>query len=300
MTRFTCLLSLVPLVALCTLEFAAGWEHTDRLYELVPESQGELVHRKLRNTKRSLHFYALGDVPYLPREWRALPSQIRSLSPYADFAMHVGDLKKRSTVCVENSYTTFRNIMSESLVPVFNTIGDNDVVECADSKASYEIWKSTFQNFDDRWSKPFHVHRQEGRPENFILEHNNVFVIGLHIIHASFEDDPWLHSVVNDTVAWLHMHQENVVKAKAVVMFGHTFPFHPKYHTVRKAIVSLAESSPDTPMIYIQGEKHHFLADNPIGHLDNFLRVIVDKGGIVSMLHFMVCTLACPKLEFCA
>lgn len=281
---------LICVISTVHVHVVIGDHHNDHLFELVKDdsSQDFAQHRTLRQTKRSLHFYALGDVPYLPREWRALPSQIGALNPYADFAMHVGDLKKRSTTCVENSYTYFRNIMSESLVPVLITIGDNDVVECADSNAAYEIWKSTFQNFEDRWSKPFDVFRQEERPENFALEHNNVFVIGLHIIHASFEEDPWLHNVVNDTVAWLQAHEENVKQAKAVVMFAHTFPSHPKYHAVRHAIVSLVDSSPDTPMIYIQGEKHHFVADNPIEHADNFLRVVVDKGGIADPLEVLV------------
>ena len=265
---------------------ATSKEQSEHLYGLVEETQ-EIRQRGLRQT-RTLHFYALGDVPYLDRDWESLPSQIDALSSYADFAMHVGDLKKRSTRCRERDYTSFAAIMQKSLVPVFNTIGDNDVVECANSLDAYALWQSTFGNFDSKWIKPFTVSRQDGRPENFAFEHNYVFVIGLHVVHASFKEDPILYSVVEDSLAWLVGHEEAIRNSKAVVIFGHTYPVHPKYLPVKEALISLVTSLPDTPFLYIQGEKHNFLADNPIAQANNFLRVIVDKGGIADPLEVLV------------
>jgi hypothetical protein len=128
------------------------------------------------------------------------------------------------------------------------------------------------------------VSRQEIRPENFVFTHNNVLVISLHVIHSSFQEDPMLYSVVEDTLAWLVAHTEEMQQASAVVLFGHAFPVHPKYISIKTALTEIVTSLPDTPFLYIQGEKHSFLVDNPIPEADNLLRVIVDKGGIVSIL----------------
>jgi len=277
-------------------------EHSNHLYTLVLEQSQDIITSTTNNNnsrnlqvgpaqQRALHFYALGDVPYLDREWDSLPQQMKSLSPEADFVMHVGDLKRRSSSCTERHYTDFAHIMQQSLVPVLNTIGDNDVVECGDSFEAYALWKSTFEGFDDKWTKPFVVTRQEARPENFSFSHNNVFVISLHVIHASFQEDPMLYSVVEDTLAWLLAHQDQMSQAKAVVMFGHTFPVHPKYAAIKTALMEIVTVHlPNTPFLYIQGEKHKFVVDNPIPEADNLLRVIVDKGGIADPLEVVVDT----------
>lgn len=275
-------------------------KHNNHLYTLVPEFEGIIKSSNTSNTNntinndnhserklprsRSLHFYALGDVPYLERERQSLPQQMDSLSLEADFAMHVGDLKKRSSSCLQQHYTSFRNIMAQSLVPIFNTIGDNDVAECTDSLEAYATWLSTFDGFDDHaWPhKPFVVTRQIVRPENFAFTHNDVFVISLHVIHASFQEDPMLYSVVEDTLEWLLSHQDEMQQAKAVVVFGHTFPVHPKYVSIKTALAAIVTNLSDTPFLYIQGDKHMFSVDNPIPEADNLLRVVVDKGGIVS------------------
>jgi hypothetical protein len=293
------MMNLYLLFSFCLLGVVSADEYNNHLYTLVSESDDITAHinsNKNNNTSRqlqqvrSLHFYALGDVPYLDRDWEALPQQMQSLSPKADFVMHVGDLKRRSTTCWERHYTNFRNVMLHSLVPVFNTIGDNDVVECDDSFAAYAMWQETFTDFDDKWTKPFVVTRQTIRPENFAFFHNRVFVISLHIIHASFQEDPMLYSVVEDTLAWLVAHTAEMQQASAVVMFGHTFPVHPKYLSIKTALTEIVTNLAGTPFLYIQGEKHSFLVDNPIPEADNLLRVIVDKGGIVSFV-FEVCEL---------
>ena len=259
---------------------------THHLYDILDPTI-DINRRELSQTG-TLHFYALGDVPYLDSEREALPMQINALSSNADFVMHVGDLKTRFQNCSERYYSTFATIMEKSLVPVFNTIGDNDVVECADIQHAYYLWHSTFKDFDNKWNKPFQVGRQQGRRENFAFEHNNVFVIGLHVVHTPFTQAPMMYSVVDDTFAWWISHEESMRNASAVVVFGHTYPEHPKFQKVKDALEYTVTALPNTPFLYIHGEKHQFLADNPIPYADNFLRVIVDKGGIADPLEVLV------------
>ena len=57
---------------------------------------------------------------------------------------------------------------------------------------------------------------------------------------------------------------------------------------MRKASISFVVRNPEKPFLYIQGEKQLFLADNPIPGVDNFLRVLVDKGGIADPLEVLV------------
>lgn len=256
------------------------------LYELV-EPMVDINRRELSQSGQ-LHFYALGDVPYLYQEVEALPLQMAVLSSNADFVMHVGDLKTRSQQCLEQHYSTLATIMERSLVPVFNTIGDNDVVECEDIHQAYSLWHSTFKDFDSKWNKPYKVSRQDGRLENFAFEHNNVFVIGLHVLHTNFSEAPMMYSVADDTLTWWTSHELSMKNASAVVIFSHTYPEHPKFQMVKDALADTVTALPDTPFLYIHGDKHSFLADNPIPDADNFLRVIVDKGGIADPLEVLV------------
>ena len=261
-------------------------EHNHHLYELV-EPTVDINRRKLSRSG-VLHFYALGDVPYIEPEVEALPLQMAGLSSNADFVMHVGDLKTRSQPCRKQYYNTFATIMERSLVPVFNTIGDNDVIDCEDVQNAYSLWHSTFKDFDNKWIKPFQVRRQLGRMENFAFEHNGVFVIGLHVLHTNFTQAPMMYDVVNDTLAWWMSHESSMTKASAVVVFGHTYPEQPRFHKVKDALTRTVATLHDTPFLYIQGEKHSFVVDNPIPDADNFLRVIVDKGGIADPLEVLV------------
>ena len=113
-------------------------------------------------------------------------------------------------------------------------------------------------------------------------------MIGLHVVHTKFDSAPLMYSVVEDSAAWWLAQEKRMKSSKAVVIFGHTFNNQPKYHALRKAIISFVVSNPQKPFLYIQGEKHIFLADNPIPGVDNFLRVVVDKGGIADPLEVIV------------
>jgi hypothetical protein len=271
-------LSLLILICIFTLVLSDA--QSKRLYELVPETEDLVKSRRLGG----IHLYALGDVPYLPRDWEALPAQLDALEPQADFVMHLGDLKKRSITCVEGDYRRFAQMMERSLIPVFNTIGDNCVIECSDSEEAYALWTKYLGNLDEKWTKSFEVARQSSRSELFAFELHGIFVIGIHVVQASFQENPMLYDVLDDSLAWLQVHKEAFEQAKAVVIFAHTYPSQPKFSPVRKELESIVKSLPDTPFIFLQGNFHHFQVDNPIPEADNFLRVVVDKGGIADPL----------------
>jgi hypothetical protein len=70
-------------------------------------------------------FYAIGDVPYTPKEREELPGQIASLPTDAEFLVHVGDIRsaKNFDSCRRAQYEQVANMLLASRVPVFIIVG---------------------------------------------------------------------------------------------------------------------------------------------------------------------------------
>jgi hypothetical protein len=70
-------------------------------------------------------FYAIGDVPYTPKEREQLPGQIASLPADAEFLVHVGDIRsaKNFDRCRRAQYVKVANMLLASRVPVFIIVG---------------------------------------------------------------------------------------------------------------------------------------------------------------------------------
>ena len=235
--------------------------------------------RNLRSSGQ-LHFYVMGDAPYLDKELERFPLQVAALENRADFTVHVGDMKQRNLECPSGSYEQVASILKDSPSPTFIVPGDNDWYECADSEAAYDVWQDTLGLLDEHWTKKaYDVRHQPGRPEHFAFTFNDVHVIGLHVVHASFVTQPMLFNISDDTTAWFRNELPHIAAAKAVVIFAHTFPSHPKYNPFYKALENAVLTMPSTPFVYLQGEHHNFQVDNPFPWAGNFVRVIVDKGG---------------------
>lgn len=272
-----------------------------RLYELIDEtddssssSNDERDHRSLETSDSSsmqerLYFNVMGDVPYLPREWENLPNQIKGMNVGADFTVHVGDLKKRDFDCKLTDYTDFSEIMKKSSSPVFLLPGDNDWYECNDKMEALSMWISEFEHFaQNHWGIPSFEDSHTHQEYNWAFSYKDVFVIGLHVIHASFTEEPMLYQIVEDATNFFNSHAAQMARAKAVVIFGHTMPVHSKYKSLKEAIEIKVESMSNKPFLYIQGETHSFIADQPWDHAKNFLRIVVDKGGIADPLEVAV------------
>ena len=254
----------------------------------MPVPEQEEPGRRL-STQGHVHFYVMGDTPYLVREIERFPYQLAALESRADFMVHVGDMKKRRMDCLESEYQVIASMLREAPCPTFIVPGDNDWFECADSQGAYSIWQESLGLLDEHWTrKSFEVRHQPERPENFAFTHNNVHVIGLHIVHASFNVEPMLYQIGEDALRWFRNELVHMAEAKAVVIFAHAYPFHPKYNDFLRALQDTVQLMYNKPFLYVQGEHHNFQVDNPIEFSSNFVRVVVDKGGIADPLE-VVC-----------
>ena len=282
------------LCIICVSQLVSG----NRLYELVPEDQdmfplpNQDQDRRLTNTAH-LHFYVMGDVPYREAERIRFPLQISSLDVRPDFLVHVGDMKKHSTLCTPENYKEMADMLKAHSRPTFVVLGDNDWFECEHRIASYNLWQKHLSKMERNWpTSGFQVEHQENRTENFAFVHNHVLVMGLHVVHASFNVEPMLYDIVEDTVSFFQSYFDLMTsdEIQAVVIFGHAFPFHPKFKAFQSVLMEAVVFATDTSFLYIQGDDHVFQVDNPLESPNNFLRVVVDRGGIADPLEVVVDT----------
>jgi len=71
-------------------------------------------------------FYAIGDVPYSPREAEELQVQIDQLEDDAEFVIHVGDIregKDSKRPCTMEEFHAVADILNKSHAPVFIIFG---------------------------------------------------------------------------------------------------------------------------------------------------------------------------------
>jgi predicted phosphodiesterase len=260
------------------------------LYEMVPHDVTfDDGSRRLSSLDRVV-FYVMGDMPYSSRDKLRLPIQMKALESRAEFVVHLGDMKDRDPdLCTADVYEDASDMLQESTAPVFVVPGDNDWLECKNKTDGFAKWSNTFARFEEKWSVSLQARYQETRPENFAFVHNGVHFIGLHVLYASFQEEPELYTVVQDDVDWLSsevfaMQDPNV---GAIVIFGHEFPNHIKYLPLYE-LLEMTVKSIDKPFLYIQGDLHVFTVGNPFPDADNFLLVSVDEGRIADPMEVSV------------
>jgi hypothetical protein len=268
------------------------------LYEMIHSDQEMYTpQQKVRGLSHQnghrLHFYVMGDAPYLKKERIRFPLQVASLDERPDFLVHVGDMKIRSLDCPEEDYRDMRDMLRAHSRPSFIVLGDNDWFECGDRMGAYNLWHANLGKMESHWpSSEFSVFRQRNRTENFAFVNNHILVMGLHVVHASFQVEPLLYDIVDDSVAFLRSYADWIKSddIEAVVIFAHAFPHHPKFESFLSLLTEVVTSASDTSFIYLHGDDHIFKVDNPFPSLDNFLQVAVDKGGIADPLEVVVDT----------
>eukprot|EP00542_Grammatophora_oceanica_P017361 CAMPEP_0194026834 /NCGR_PEP_ID=MMETSP0009_2-20130614/1095_1 /TAXON_ID=210454 /ORGANISM="Grammatophora oceanica, Strain CCMP 410" /LENGTH=325 /DNA_ID=CAMNT_0038665701 /DNA_START=8 /DNA_END=985 /DNA_ORIENTATION=- len=269
---------------------AAIHDVKSNLYELVDTQED--MHRVLASSDQALHFYVMGDVPYLPRERLLLPQQLAGMEARASFAVHVGDIKKRSTTCQQGHYTLVGDMFDELAIPTLAVPGDNDWFECEDKKGAYNLWNEFFGHNTRGLHHVTNVQHQATRPENFAFEINDILVMGLHVVHASAANSQSAANMLDDiselAVEWIQQQMGSLENTRAVVMFAHAIPFHPKFLPVWDELKRIVQDNPDVPFLYLQGDLHKFQADTPMENMDNFLRVVVDKGGNADPMEVIV------------
>ena len=104
-----------------------------------------------KQDKTLVTFFAMGDVPYAPKEDKLLPKQIADLTREAEFVIHVGDIKSGATECNEAVYTKVSGMLARSKAPVFIVPGDNEWNDCTKPAQAWKYWEKYFMRFDRRW-----------------------------------------------------------------------------------------------------------------------------------------------------
>lgn len=137
----------------------------------------------------TLSFFVMGDTPYSARDANILRRQMEQISTQgASFIVHVGDLMRRGK-CKVPSYREASDILFNpnlSLPPTIVLPGDNDWVDCPNSKIAYNRFKRFFvkkNNSTLNMGTAMQFQRQQEREENFVLWNGNqkVLFLGLNV-----------------------------------------------------------------------------------------------------------------------
>ena len=237
-------------------------------------------------TRSSVTFYAMGDVPYAPEEDALLPRQIADLPGDAEFVIHLGDIKNHKSPCDEAVYKKVSGMLSQAAPTVFFIPGDNEWNDCINPAQAWKYWEKYFTRFDRRWEHHLPVFRQLEREENFSFVKGNVLFVGLNIVGGRVHDATEWKQRHADDLDWI---RRNLARfggdVSSVVIFGHANP--KSQHDDFFVPFSEDAKQFEKPILYLHGDGHRWIHDHPFA-APNILRVQVDQGGIAPPLKVTV------------
>ncbi|MCH9653417.1 MAG: hypothetical protein K0U86_04970 [Planctomycetes bacterium] len=231
-------------------------------------------------------FYAMGDVPYVPKEDTLLPQQVAELPKDAEFVIHVGDIKGGKAACDEAVYQKVSGMLSQSQAPVFIIPGDNEWNDCTNPDQAWKFWDQYFMRFDRRWRHTLPVFRQLEREENFSFVKGGVLFVGINIVGGLVHEPAEWKQRHADDLDWvrrnLRRYGNNVT---SLVLFGHAKPI--AAHNDFFGPFSQDAIKFQKPILYLHGDGHKWIYDRPF-EAKNILRIQVDQGGIAPPLKIAV------------
>ena len=138
---------------------------------------------------------------------------------------------------------------------------------------------SNFQRFDEHWSHELNVTRQPERDENFSFVASNVLVMGINLVGGRVHDlDEWRQRMTDDA-NWVREHFETYRdQVSHAVVFAHAFAGGNRQPFADEFIPAAAAFG--HPILYLQGDTHNWVQDQPFRAAPNVTRVIVDSGGV--------------------
>lgn len=139
------------------------------------------------------------------------------------FIVHVGDINKATRDgCPESSYIATRNILRNSVVPLFMTPGDNDWNDCPDIDGAWENFATHFIGFDQHWEHDLPVQYQPSRDENFSMwmETFGTLIIGLNLVGGTVHDEiEWETRLVSQLAWTMELIAANYESLEKIVLF---------------------------------------------------------------------------------
>ena len=255
---------------------------------------------------QSFTFAAIGDLPYGPHEeFAGLIDKINA-QPLA-FTIHVGDIKSGSTVCLDETFLSVRQLFDQFDRALIYTPGDNEWTDCHrinngryDPLERLEKIRQLFFASSESLGKqrlPLQMQSSQSSFASFVENRrwtqNKVRFATLHLVGSNNNLQPGLPSSSefaareHANIAWL---KETFAEAKAnrdeavvLAMQADTFFGEPRKGSgfVRwNAALAEEVAAWGKPVLLIQGDTHQYVTDRPLKDakgkpLSQLVRIVV-------------------------
>jgi hypothetical protein len=224
-------------------------------------------------------FAVIGDIPYDEEEFPLLRRQIDELKPPLAFLLHVGDIKRSTVPFRELDYSRVADELSRSKIPVFITPGDNEYNDAEDPALAWSYWVKYFGNYPEHWDHGIEVRRQEERRENVAFVHRDVLFVLVNLVGGRLQSRQEWAGRMADDARWIKdAFEREGNRVRGAVVVGHAHPVGPRKPFADVFIPTAAQFA--KPVLYLHGDGHRWIQNQPFVDAPNVTRVQIDQGGI--------------------
>lgn len=169
------------------------------------------------------------------------------------------------------------DILKQSAKPVFIIPGDNEWNDCEVPTEAWKHWEKYFMNFEQNFTHPFTIMRQEKRKENFAFVYKQTLVVGINNVGGRIHDTAEWNLRLTDNANWIDdLLTQYKNEVHSAVIFGHAKPKGIADFSNRMKNSCIAFSK---PVLYVQGDSHRWNY-YPIWLAPNLSLMIVDEGAV--------------------
>lgn len=231
--------------------------------------------------------YVMGDVPYQAEEYDKLRQDLQNMGSEGLFAVHVGDIKRGALPCSESIYKRVSEILKSSPIPVFSLPGDNEWNDCPRPDPAWKLWENYFLRLDQNWKSDLRTFRSMDREENFSIFSEGTLFIGVNLVGGRVQDAEEWRQRHRQNVNWVQSNLKRFgEECRAVVVFGHALPTARHLDFFGPFTEDIARLG--KPTVYIHGDGHRWIQDQPFPNAPNLTRIQVDQGGIAPPLKITI------------
>ena len=234
-----------------------------------------------------LTFCAIADVPYNASDAAELPKQISAQMDGCEFLVHLGDIMNGETACRESRYTDLKDILMQSLVPVFIVVGDNEWNDCGSDSEIIKgraYWDQHLLNLQNNWisASQFKITACPDYQESFYFVWKRTLIFGLFITGGRVQNLTEWNSRLSIQAEWVKevIRQEVPTNAAGVIMMAHAKPtdHHKAFFSPIKNFIEY-ELLNEIPFLYFHGDGHKWVYKPKFMGQPNFLG-IQHEGGV--------------------
>eukprot|EP00934_Nitzschia_sp_Nitz4_P005870 Nitzschia sp. Nitz4//scaffold29_size155292//3814//5288//NITZ4_002631-RA/size155292-augustus-gene-0.217-mRNA-1//-1//CDS//3329546367//5860//frame0 len=232
-----------------------------------------------------LVFCSIADVPYTEEEALELPNQIANQLEGCEFLVHLGDIMKGEVGCDEFRYSTLKDTLMESDIPVFIVPGDNEWNDCGDNTAidsAWVLWEQYLMNFDNNFNHTFSVVHDQEYPEIFYFVQKRTLIFGLNIVGGRIHDSDEWHARHTYQAEWvksiISMNVPNYADGVIIMAHAKETDDHSDFFNPIKSFLK-NDLNNEVPLFYFHGDGHAWKYTPHYFDQPNFLR-IQHEGGV--------------------